>query len=107
MFNTRRWNLIDDIFVRFLVFPVSAGSSASVKELPHTPDEVWVNTASDSYNQKESVRARDIVQPVGEELSRHLPPKINEEKSRPWVHKHQGHPTSIFGKYLFGKRFEI
>ena len=24
------------------------------------------------------------------------PPKINEEKSRPWVHTHQGHPTSIF-----------
>ena len=78
MFNTRRWNLIDDIFVRFLVFPVSAGSSASVKELPHTPDEVWVNAASDSYNQKESVRARDIVQPVGEELSRHLSQRLME-----------------------------
>ena len=23
------------------------------------------------------------------------------------VHKSQGHPTSIFGKYLFGRRFEI
>ena len=76
MFNTRRWNLIDDIFVRFSVFPVSGGSSASVKQLPHTPDEVLVSTASDSYNHKESVRARDIVQPVGEELSRHLSQRL-------------------------------
>jgi len=76
MFNTRRWTLIDVTFVRFSVFPVSDGSSASVKELPHSPDEVWVSTASESYNQKESVRARDIVQPVGEELSCHLPRRL-------------------------------
>lgn len=102
MFNTRRWNFIDDIFVRFLVFPVSGWSSASVKQLPHTPDEVLVSAASDSsdsYNQKESVRARDIVQPVGKELSCHLPQRLMKRSqvrgsyTLPWPRQNRIKPS--------------